>query len=211
VSIVHFDLSVSPLADSAAIGHADPRNDPRLRFEAEVLSHLDAMYSFALKLTRSRHNAEDLVSDAVLRAFERWHQYQLGTNIRGWLFTIQYRVFAAGKRRSEVVTVSTSDETHRGRTYDPPGDMNPEARFYSTFLDAEIVAAIDRLPDHYRETVVLSDIHDVRFAEIAHILGVPEGTVKSRLFRGRRLLQESLVRYASEMGYIKRVAVPEAA
>jgi RNA polymerase sigma-70 factor, ECF subfamily len=183
--------------------------DGRARFEKEVLVHLDAMYSFALKLSRSRDDAEDLVSDTVLRAFERWEQYRLGTNIRAWLFTILYHVFVSRKRRIDAREVQASDETEGWGAFEPVGELNPEARFYETFLDSEITTAIDALPDEYRTAVVLSDIHELRYAEIAHILGVPEGTVKSRLFRGRRILQKKLVCYAMDMGYIKQV--PEAA
>lgn len=181
----------------------------RARFEQEALVHLDAMYSFALKLSRSRDDAEDLVSDTVLRAFERWEQYRLGTNIRAWLFTILYHVFVSRKRRIDAREVQATDETEGWGAFEPAGELNPEARFYETFLDAEITTAIDNLPDEYRAAVVLSDIHELRYAEIAHILGVPEGTVKSRLFRGRRILQKKLVGYAMDMGYIK--SVPEAA
>lgn len=181
----------------------------RARFEAEALVHLDAMYSFALKLSRSRDDAEDLVSDTILRAFDRWEQYRLGTNIRAWLFTILYHVFVSRKRRIDAREVQATDETDGWGAFEPVGDVNPEARFYETFLDAEITSAIDNLPDEYRAAVVLSDIHELRYAEIAHILGVPEGTVKSRLFRGRRILQKKLVGYAMDMGYIKNA--PEVA
>jgi RNA polymerase sigma-70 factor, ECF subfamily len=187
----------------------DDGRSGRARFEAEAMVHLDAMYSFALKLSRSRDEAEDLVSDTILRALERWEQYRLGTNIRAWLFTILYHVFVSRKRRIDAREVQATDETEGWGAFEPVGDLNPESRFYDTFLDAEITSAIDDLPDEYRSAVVLSDIHELRYAEIAHILGVPEGTVKSRLFRGRRILQKKLVTYATDMGYIK--SVPEAA
>ncbi len=196
-------------ADSGPTVRAGLPLDGRARFEQEALIHLDAMYSFALKLSRSRDDAEDLVSDTVLRAFERWEQYRLGTNIRAWLFTILYHVFVSRKRRIDAREVQATDETDGWGAFEPVGELNPEARFYETFLDAEITSAIDNLPDEYRTAVVLSDIHELRYAEIAHILGVPEGTVKSRLFRGRRILQKKLVGYAMDMGYIK--SVPEAA
>jgi RNA polymerase sigma-70 factor, ECF subfamily len=179
--------------------------DGRARFEAEALVHLDALYSFALKLSRSRDDSEDLVSDTILRAFDRWEQYRLGTNIRAWLFTILYHVFVSRKRRIDAREVLATTETEGWGAFEPVTDTNPEARFYETFLDAEVTTAIDNLPDEYRAAVVLSDIHELRYAEIAHILGVPEGTVKSRLFRGRRILQKKLAGYAMDMGYIKLV------
>ena len=164
----------------------------RARFEQEAMVHLDAMYSFALKLSRSRDDAEDLVSDTVLRAFERWEQYRLGTNIRAWLFTILYHVFVSRKRRIDAREVQATDETEGWGAFEPAGDLNPESRFYETFLDAEITTAIDNLPDEYRAAVVLSDLHELRYAEIAHILGVPEGTVKSRIRAGMRRLATEL-------------------
>lgn len=175
----------------------------RARFEAEALVHLDAMYSFALKLSRVRDDAEDLVSDTVLRAFERWEQYRLGTNIRAWLFTILYHVFVSRKRRIDAREVPEGDGDTGWAVQDLVGEADPESRFYDSFLDDEIVRAIDALPEEYRTAVVLSDIQEMRYAEIAQILAIPEGTVKSRLFRGRRLLQRKLRGYAEDMGYIK--------
>ena len=180
---------------------------PRAHFEQEALVHLDALYSFALKLARARDEAEDLVSETVLRAFERWEQYRLGTNIRAWLFTILYHLFVSRKRRIDAREVPESDTGPGRSTRDAVGDADPEATFYDSFLDDEIVRAIDSLPDEYRTAVVLSDIEDLRYAEISKILGIPEGTVKSRLFRGRRLLQHKLRGYAEAMGYVKALAL----
>jgi RNA polymerase sigma-70 factor (ECF subfamily) len=180
---------------------------PRAQFEKEALVHLDALYGFALKLARARDDAEDLVSDTVLRAFERWDQYRLGTNIRAWLFTILYHLFVSRKRRIDAREVAEGDGETGWSTRDAVGEADPEGRFYDSFLDDEIVRAIDSLPDEYRSAVVLSDIQELRYAEIAQILGIPEGTVKSRLFRGRRLLQRKLRDYAETMGYVKSFAL----
>jgi RNA polymerase sigma-70 factor (ECF subfamily) len=185
----------------------DSEATPRAHFEQEALVHLDALYGFALKLARARDEAEDLVSDTVLRAFERWEQYRLGTNIRAWLFTILYHLFVSRKRRIDAREVSEGDGESGWSTRDAIGEADPEGRFYDSFLDDEIVRAIDSLPDEYRSAVVLSDIQELRYAEIAQILGIPEGTVKSRLFRGRRLLQRKLRDYAETMGYVKSLAL----
>ena len=178
-------------------------DEPRRRFEREALAHLDALYGFALKLARSRDDAEDLVSDTFLRALERWEQYRLGTNIRAWLFTILYRVFVSRRRRIDAREVQPTDDGDGWSLFEAVGEIDPEGRFFDSFLDEEITRAIDALPDEYRAAVVLSDIHELRYAEIARILAVPEGTVKSRLFRGRRILQKKLVGFAVEMGYLK--------
>ncbi len=175
----------------------------RAQFEREALQHLDAMYSFALKLARARDDAEDLVSDTLLRAFERWEQYRLGTNIRAWLFTILYHVFVSRKRRVDAREVPQHEDADGWTPHEPVGEADPEGRFYDSFLDEEITRAIDALPEEYRTAVVLSDVQGLRYAEIADVLRIPEGTVKSRLFRGRRILQKKLAGYAVEMGYLK--------
>jgi RNA polymerase sigma-70 factor, ECF subfamily len=175
----------------------------RAHFEREALVHLDALYGFALKLARARDDAEDLVSDTVLRAFERWEQYRLGTNIRAWLFTILYHLFVSRTRRIDAREVADADGEPGRSTSDAVGEADPEGRFYDSFLDEEIVRAIESLPDEYRTALVLSDIEELRYAEIAVLLDIPEGTVKSRLFRGRRLLQRKLRDYAETMGYVK--------
>lgn len=178
----------------------------REQFEREALCWLDALHAFALKLARSRDDAEDLVSETVLRAFERWEQYRLGTNIRAWLFTILYHVFVSRKRRIDAREVQSPAATDGWGTLEAVGEMDPEGAFYASFLDEDIVRAIAALPPEYRAVVVLSDLDGLRYAEIARALEVPEGTVKSRLFRGRRLLQHQLVGYAVEMGYVREAA-----
>lgn len=180
----------------------------RAEFEREALLHLDALYSFALKLSRSRDDAEDLVSDTMLRALERWEQYRLGTNIRAWLFTILYHLFVSRKRRIDAREVLAPDDSDGGAPFEPVGETDPEGTFYNSFIDEQVVAAIQALPDEYRSAVMLSDVQGMRYAEIAQVLGVPEGTVKSRLFRGRRILQKKLRSYATEMGYIRTGGVP---
>ena len=202
------------VADAEANGAPPaPRAERRAQFEREALVHLDALYSFALKLSRSRDDAEDLVSDTMLRALERWEQYRLGTNIRAWLFTILYHVFVSRKRRIDAREVQPPELEDGTPVFEAVGEADPEGRFYDSFLDDEIKAAILALPDEYRATLVLSDLHQLPYLEIAQILNVPEGTVKSRLFRGRRILQKKLVGYAVEMGYLKDRAphAPDAA
>jgi RNA polymerase sigma-70 factor (ECF subfamily) len=197
-------VDAAGLAAEKGTGAAADVAERRAQFEREALAHLDALYAFALKLARGRDDAEDLVSDTLLRAFERWDQYRLGTNIRAWLFTILYHVFVSRKRRVDAREVHAPDDSEGWSAFEAVGEIDPEGRFYDSFIDDEITQAIDALPDEYRAAVVLSDLHDLRYAEIAEILGVPEGTVKSRLFRGRRILQKKLIDYAIDMGYLKK-------
>jgi RNA polymerase sigma-70 factor (ECF subfamily) len=176
----------------------------RGEFETELMAQLDALYAFALKLTHSQDDADDLVSETVVRALEKWRQYQPGTNLRAWLFTILYHNFVSRKRRVEKREVRVPDDRDGWSAFDVVGESDPEGAFFDSFIDEQISAAIDDLPSEYREAVLLSDVHDLRYGEIAEILGVPEGTVKSRLFRARRILQKKLLDYAVEMGYLKR-------
>jgi RNA polymerase sigma-70 factor (ECF subfamily) len=193
------------LPPAAPAGDSPDRAARREQFEAEVLVHLDALYGFALKLTRSPDDAEDLVSETILRALDRWEQYQLGTNVRAWLFTILYHAFVSRKRRVDAREVQLPEDEGGWSAYEAVGEADPEGRFYDSFVDEEVTRAIDELPEDYRTAVVLSDVHGLRYAEIAEVLGIPEGTVKSRLFRGRRILQKKLLNYAIEMGYLKPV------
>jgi len=200
------DVADEPATELTAEALLD-RVARRAQFEREALVHLDALYSFALKLARARDDAEDLVSDTMLRAIERWEQYHLGTNIRAWLFTILYHVFVSRKRRIDAREVQQPEDTEGWALFEAVGEADPEGRFYDSFLDDEITRAIRALPEEYRAAVVLSDLQGLRYAEIAEALGVPEGTVKSRLFRGRRILQKKLAGYAVDMGYIKPSSV----
>lgn len=196
-------VAPSPASSGEAGDGIDAR---RARFEAEALAHLDALYAFAFRLARSRDDAEDLVGDTMLRAFDRWDQYRLGTNMRAWLFTILYHVFVSRKRRVDAREVHVPDDADGWSPFEAVGDVDPEGNFYDSFVDEEVLRAIDAIPEEYRTAVILSDLHELRYAEIAGVLGIPEGTVKSRLFRGRRMLQKKLVDYAVEMGYLRRPA-----
>ena len=180
-----------------------PDAECRARFEREALAQLDALFGFALRLTRQRDDAEDLVSDTMLRAFERWRQYRLGSNIRAWLFTILYHLFVSKRRRIVAREVPAPQDEDGWAAYDAVGEADPEGAFFDGLLDDEVVRAVEALPNEYRAAVVLSDLQGLRYAEVAQVLGVPEGTVKSRLFRGRRLLQRKLGRFAVEMGYVR--------
>ena len=114
----------------------------REAFDAEAMRQLDALHAFALKLTRARDEAEDLVSDTLVRAFQRWESYQLGTNIRAWLFTILYHGFVSDRRRHEGRELQPLDGEDGGPRFDPVGEADPEARFYDSFVDEAVIAAI---------------------------------------------------------------------
>jgi RNA polymerase sigma-70 factor (ECF subfamily) len=174
-------------------------------FEAEALPHLEAVYRFALRLSGSPDAAEDLVQETFLRGFRAWHQYEPGTNAKSWLFTICRNVFLRqrerGQRHDRILDTEATGEGVVNPLWLEP-DLDPEHAFFHDLVDDEVIRAIDELPEEYRSAVVLSDVEGLPYARIAEVMGVPVGTVKSRLFRGRRQLQQALRRYALDMGYI---------
>lgn len=176
----------------------------RRQFEREALVHLDALYAFALRLTGGNEAvAQDLVQDAFLRAYRAWHQYERGTNCKAWLMTILRNAFVSWRRREGLHPTTNADELVASGRGLPPAlrSAGPEQDYFSAIIDDRLIEAIDALPLHYREAVVLSDIQGLGYEEIAGILGVAIGTVKSRLFRGRKALQSELWGLAKELGY----------
>lgn len=148
--------------------------------------------------------AEDLTQETMLKAYRAWNQYQEGTNARAWLLTILRHAFINEYRRNRRQGPKVDvNEIEPYTVFEDVQETDPEGRFFDQIIDAEVLKAIDSLGDEFRETVVLSDVEGLSYAEIAQITGVPVGTVKSRLFRGRQALQHRLYAYAVEMGYIK--------
>jgi RNA polymerase sigma-70 factor, ECF subfamily len=178
--------------------------DKRASFEREALVHLDSLYRVALRLTGNAAEADDLVQETMLKAYRAWHQFQQGTNAKGWLLTILRHAFINEYRRRtrhpETVDV---DAIEPFSVFEEVQDDDPQGTFFDRIVDDEVLKAIDQLPEQFREAVVLSDVEGLSYDEIARILEVPVGTVKSRLFRARRQLQHKLYDYAVGMGYIK--------
>lgn len=174
-------------------------------FEREALTHLDAVYRTALRLCGSPADAEDLAQETMLRAYRAWHQYTPGTNAKAWLLTILRNTFINQYRRERArpATVDVG-EIEPYTVFHAIQDSDPEGTFFDRLVDEEVLRAIDALPPDFREIVVLSDVEGLTYAEIAAAVGVPVGTVKSRLFRGRQLLQRRLYDYAVEAGYFRK-------
>lgn len=183
-------------------------------FREEALPHLDAVYRFALRLAGSRDPAEDLVQETFLRAYSHWDQYTPGTNCKSWLFTICRNVFLRQQERvqrhDEIVQENLAGGGGIAGTGVPivnqlwldTEQVDPVGRFFESIIDSKILEAIDELPEDYRTAVVLSDLEGLSYDEMATVMGVPLGTVKSRLFRGRRRLQKQLYEYAVEAGFL---------
>ncbi len=181
-----------------------PVDDKRASFEREALVHLDALYRVALRLTGNASDADDLVQETMLKAYRAWDQYEKGTNAKGWLLTILRHAFINEYRRRtrhpETVDLDTIEPF---AVFGEIQEEDPQGAFFDRIVDDEVLRAIDALPEAFRETLVLSDVEGMSYQEIGKILEIPVGTVKSRLFRARQLLQAKLYDYAVNMGYIK--------
>jgi RNA polymerase sigma-70 factor (ECF subfamily) len=188
----------------------------RRAFEEEALPHLDALYAVALRLTRNDRDAEDLVQDTILRGFRFFHRFETGTNCKAWLFKILHNTFVNKyRRRLREREVAGSLEASEGlgvlfsqgrldESRDPErvildggaGGSDPERRG----LSDDVQRALDGIPEDFRLAVLLCDLEELSYREIADIMDCPVGTVMSRLHRGRRLLQAALRGYAAEQG-----------
>jgi RNA polymerase sigma-70 factor (ECF subfamily) len=189
----------SPCVRSSDSSKSDPFCD-------ETLSHLDAMYAVACKLTRNPTEAEDLVQDAFVKAMRARQQFQAGTNLKAWLFRILTNTFINKYRRGGLER-SVLD----GPDADPLADgwvsastmrqlRDPEILALMPIVEDEIRRALDALPAEFRLAVVLCDVEEFSYEEIAQIMGCPIGTVMSRLHRGRKLLQRALYNHAIALG-----------
>jgi RNA polymerase sigma-70 factor (ECF subfamily) len=169
-------------------------------FEREALASLDSLYRTALRLSHDRADAEDLVQDTYLKAFRAVDRFEPGTNLRAWLFTILHNTAKNRFRdRARDTVAINSDVVDRAADAPPPGSAGglggvdtPETLLIRDTLAPELQAAIDALPETFREAVWLRDVEEFSYAEIAEMLDVPIGTVMSRISRGRHLLFERL-------------------
>jgi RNA polymerase sigma-70 factor (ECF subfamily) len=167
-------------------------------FEAEALAQLDSVYRTALRLVRAPADAEDLVQDTYLRALRAADRFEPGTNLRAWLFTILHNAARnrARDRARDTVTIDGDavDRAAEAAWIDAgaPGPETPESLLLRDTLTPDLQAAIDALPDAFREAVWLRDVEEFTYAEIAEMLSIPAGTVMSRISRGRRMLFERL-------------------
>jgi RNA polymerase sigma-70 factor (ECF subfamily) len=192
----------APRPNAARTSKPDP-------FADEALTHLDAMYGVACKLTRNPTEAEDLVQDAFVKAMRAREQFNVGTNLKAWLFRILTNTFINKYRRGGLERA-----VFDGPDADPLADgwvsastmrqlRDPETLALMPLVEGEIRRALDALPTEFRLAVVLCDVEECSYEEIAQIMGCPIGTVMSRLHRGRKLLQRALYNHALALGIVK--------
>jgi len=192
-----------------------PQTASRELFEKEALPLLDELYASAVRMTKQPQAAEDLISEVYTRAWKSFHQFEPGTNLRAWLYKILTNTYInhyRSKQRQpylvELDKPDTHDDGSAGDLYDrivgaSPGLFdNPDALLANRILDQDLKKSIETLPDEFRMAVILSDVQNFSYQEIADILEIPIGTVRSRIFRGRRLLQKILWTQAVEAGIV---------
>ena len=171
---------------------SDSDVEPEDPFARDALAYIDSLYGTALRLTRRPADAEDLVQETYLKAFRASAQFERGTNLKAWLFTILHNTFRNLRRHDVRSPVDVDSETVEHAADLLAQDQTPEQLLTRDTLDADLQAALDALPEVFRQAVWLRDVEEFSYAEIARIVGVPIGTVMSRISRGRKLLYERL-------------------
>ena len=189
---------------------ADRKKDLKEEFERVALPQLSHLYTSAVYLTKDKAEAEDLVQMTYLRAFRFFDKFATGTNVRAWLLSILRNLFINRyrQRRREPTTVDWEkiDEVYESMVEQGEnlGRGNPEHHFVSQMMDDEVEAALKGLPEEFRIAIVLVDIEELSYQETAQVIACPVGTVRSRVSRGRRLLQVALRGYALQRGLIRQ-------
>jgi len=175
--------------------------DTRQEFERLAREHQNTIFSAALRLTGSYADAEDLTQDALVRAYMAFDQFESGTNFRAWMLKIvtnthinRYR--KAARSPSTIAWEELTDGGQRHIAQEASDDVSPDDEVLEFIPGDEIGPALAELPDEFRQAVILSDLHDLSYKDIAQVLNIPLGTVRSRIFRGRRLLRQKLEAYA---------------
>lgn len=176
-------------------------------FARQIEDHLDGLYSVALRTTRNRADAEDLVQETLLKAYRSFERFEEGTNLRAWLHRIMVNTYINSynkkKRRPTSEPVEEFEDQLLFRRRDQlPARGEPEAVVMQAFVPDEIRSALEELPEIFRLPVLLADVEGFSYKEISEILDVPIGTVMSRLHRGRKNLQKVLFDYAKAHGFV---------
>lgn len=179
-------------------------------FEAAAMPFVDALYNTAYRMTRNAEDAEDLVQETYLKAYRYYDKFEEGTNFKAWLFKIMKNTFINNYRKkqqaptlSDFAEIEESFENQVSEDATRQQLKNPEEELLENVLDEDVQRSLDKLPPDYRMVVILADLEGFSYKEIADILEVPVGTVMSRLYRGRRLLEAAMLDFAREHGYIR--------
>lgn len=175
-------------------------------FQDETIPHQDALFNYALKIARNSDDAQDLVQETYYKAFKNFHQFENGTNSKAWMFMILKNTFINNyrklKREPAKVDYDEIEDLYENIKSDQTRDNNLDLDFYNNLLDDELSAALSKLPVKMKEVFLLCDLENYSYEEIAEIVNIPVGTVRSRLHRARKILRDKLFGYAKVNGYL---------
>jgi len=195
----NFDLAVVDRdAESAA--------QKKARFERDAMQYTNQMYAAALRYTKDPHDAQDLVQDTYAKAFVSFHQFEPGTNLKAWMYRILSTTFINTYRKDQRRPQISDGELEDWQIFGASSHTSDQGRSAEDvaldgIIDVDVRAALAAMPEDFRMAVYLADVEGFSYKEIAEIVGVPPGTVMSRLHRGRKLLRASLAEYAKDRGF----------
>ncbi len=178
----------------------------KARFERDAMQYTNQMYAAALRYTKDPHDAQDLVQDTYAKAFVSFHQFEPGTNLKAWMYRILSTTFINTYRKDQRRPQISDGELEDWQIFGAASHTSDQGRSAEDvaldgIVDVDVRAALAAMPEDFRMAVYLADVEGFSYKEIAEIVGVPAGTVMSRLHRGRKLLRASLAEYATDRGF----------
>ena len=178
----------------------------KARFERDAMQYTNQMYAAALRYTKDPHDAQDLVQDTYAKAFVSFHQFEPGTNLKAWMYRILSTTFINTYRKDQRRPQISDGELEDWQIFGASSHTSDQGRSAEDvaldgIVDVDVRAALAAMPEDFRMAVYLADVEGFSYKEIAEIVGVPPGTVMSRLHRGRKLLRASLAEYAKDRGF----------
>jgi RNA polymerase sigma-70 factor, ECF subfamily len=184
------------------------KQEKHREFEREALPHMTLLYNYALRMTNNTADADDLLQETYLKAYRFWDKYEQGTNIRAWLFRIMKNSYINRYRKEtkepEIVDYDEVRGYYNAVRDDSADANNLQESLFGNLLDDDVAKAVASLPEDFRTVVILCDIEEMTYEEIAEMVDCPLGTVRSRLHRGRNLLRAKLMEYAKNRGYVSK-------
>ncbi|MGA0113291.1 MAG: sigma-70 family RNA polymerase sigma factor [Candidatus Nanopelagicaceae bacterium] len=178
------------------------------RFERDALQYMNQLYAAALRYTKNPEDAQDLVQDTYAKAYTSFHQFEPGTNLKAWLYRVLTTTFINTYRKDQRRPQTSDSELEDWQIAEASSHTSDQGKSTEDVVlenlpDSDIKKALAEIPEEFRMVVYLADVEGFSYKEIAEIVGVPAGTVMSRLHRGRKQLREKLSDYARERGYVK--------
>lgn len=178
------------------------------RFERDALQYMNQLYAAAMRYTKNPEDAQDLVQDTYAKAYTSFHQFEPGTNLKAWLYRVLTTTFINTYRKDQRRPQTSDSELEDWQIAEASSHTSDQGKSSEDVVlenlpDSDIKNALAEIPEEFRMAVYLADVEGFSYKEIAEIVGVPAGTVMSRLHRGRKQLREKLTDYARERGYVK--------